>query len=543
MIKNVLLPEKIGNYYIFAKRVVGFDIQSEYIFATVSYIHGNNITIQQCLEIAIEQDNGEEVITRTAQAIKKALTIIGHYSAIHTSISSSQVIFKTMKLPFDDPEKINRVVSFEVEPLLPFAISEAVIDFIITKQHPDDKSSEVLIAAVQKQYIAQTLELFSAAGVQPEVISVDLLQLYAFYKMIPDYSELADGVVLLDINSHITKIAYILDGQLRFIRTLSFGISNIVKSISNDLSINKHDTLSMIHIVGFSAEHADPAYKQALHKIAELFLSKLQFTLQSFTMQTSPEEQFTHIFLSGMGGIIKGFDTWIQSLLKAPCTPFDPNKITERVHTHVTKIAHIPTENSVSTSFSVPCPITKDFNFRQGEFALSDKNIFKKQCLSFSMLIVLLFSALCMHSFFQIRALRLEMESSKNETSDLLKEWFPDIESGYIDDMIQEADQETKKEEKLWFSFARSAQNSFLSFLLELSRLDRIGLGLIIDKVAIDRDRGIMILKAQVNKDHDALVRLESELRQSKLFTYVQPQDNLNFTMELRFATGPEGES
>lgn len=542
MIKNVLLPEKIGNYYIFAKRIVGFDIQSEYIFATVSYIYGNSVTIQQCLEVAIEQDNGEEAITRTAQAIKKALTIIGHYSAIHTSISSSQVIFKTMKLPFDDPEKLRRVVSFEVEPLLPFSISEAVIDFIITKQHPDDKSSEVLIAAVQKQYINQTLELFSEAGVQPEVISVDLLQLYAFYEMIPDYSELSGGVVLLDINSHITKIAYILDGQLRFIRTLSFGISHIVRSMSQDLAINKHDVLSMLHTVGFSAEHVDTAYKQSLHKIAELFLSKIQFTLQSFTMQTSPEEQLTHVFLSGMGATFKDFDTWINSSLKVPCTLFNPDKITESTFIHFTKITHIPTENSVSTSFAVPSPMTKAFNFRQKEFAPSDKNLFQKQCLSFCILVILLFSALFMHSFFQIRSLRLEMESSKNETSDLLKEWFPDIESGYIDDMIQEADQETKNEEKLWFSFARSAQNSFLSFLLELSRLDRIGLGLIIDKVAIDRDRGIMILKAQV-KDHDALVRLENELRQSKLFTYVQPQDNPNFAMELRFTTGPEGAS
>ena len=54
------------------------------------------------------------------------------------------------------------VVNFEVEPLLPFATDDAVIDFIITKQNVAEKSSELLVTAVQKQYITQHLQLFAS---------------------------------------------------------------------------------------------------------------------------------------------------------------------------------------------------------------------------------------------------------------------------------------------------------------------------------------------------------------------------------------------
>ncbi len=539
MIKNILLPEQFGSYYLFAKRIIGFEINKNHVFATVCYLKGNTIIIENCLEVSIEQDNGQELNTRTAQAIKKVLHTVGKYNAIYTGISSSHAVFKTMKLPFDDPQKIKRVVDFEVEPLLPFSIADAVVDFIIIGQNTEEKSSEVLVAAVQKQYIAQTLELFSQAGAQPEVISIDMFELYGFYQMIGSYRELTGGVTLLEINSTMTKLAYILDGQLRFIRTLSVGTAHIAKSVAKTLSITNHNALDNLMRLGFKQE--DPAYIAALNKAAESFAAKVRFTLQSFTVQTKTEEQLTHMLLLGTGANIKGLDQWLNTELDTPCAVFNPDEITQDPHISLKNMAHIPTENSVSTSIALPSPTTQNFNLRQKEFAQSDDQLLFKQLILASILLLSLFGGLLIHSFFQVRMLRLELEASKSEASDILNEWFT-IDPAPLDDMIEDAGKETKKEEKLWFAFGRSSRNSMLNLLLELTNLDREGLGLIIDKLTIDQDRGIMMLKAQV-KDFDTLKLFENELSQSKVFSYFKRQDDIYFDMELRFKTGPEGYS
>lgn len=537
MIQNILLPEKFGTYYLFPKKIVGFEITKNYVFATVVYLHGSSISIEQCMEIIIEQDNSQELTSRTANAIKKILTTVGKYSAIHVSASSSQVIFKNMKLPFDDHEKIKRIIDFEVEPLLPFSIHDAVVDFIITKQNNTEKSSEVCVAALQKQYIKETLDLFYEIGAQPEVVTVDLFELYGLYRSIPYYNNLQGGALLIEIGFSSTKVAYILDGQLKFIRTLTLGTTHIAKIVSSHLSIPIKDAMEELIRHGFEKKE-EPTFSEAINIAADSFVSKLKFTMQSFMVQGDPESQPSHAFILGIGATIKDFNTWLEKSLQIPCAIFNLDQISENPYISLKKIAHIPVENSISTSIAVPNPTTEHFNLLQKEFAPSDNQLLLKQMIVSGILLIFLFVSLLMHSFFQVRTLKTALEKSQKETAALLVEWFPNIEEQHLDVMIEEAEQEAKKEEKLWFSFSKNSKTSCLNFLLELSRLDREGLGLIFDKVIIDQDKGVLTIKAHV-KDHDALKRFESELKQTKLFSYIPEKDTSSFITELRFATGP----
>src|SRR5205085_12614269 len=134
LIKNIFLPEKIGTNYIFAKRIVAVSIGKTTITATKTYIKGHDITIETIIEEIIETGNAEE---SDAERITKTLKIvfgkIGSYDELCVIVPSSLVVFKELKLPFLSRERISMVIGFEIEPLLPFSLKEAVIDFIITK--------------------------------------------------------------------------------------------------------------------------------------------------------------------------------------------------------------------------------------------------------------------------------------------------------------------------------------------------------------------------------------------------------------------------
>ena len=58
------------------------------------------------------------------------------------------------------------VIGFEIEPLLPFSLRDAAIDFIITREIPEEKSSEILVTAVQKQQLIHHLEMFEAVRIK-----------------------------------------------------------------------------------------------------------------------------------------------------------------------------------------------------------------------------------------------------------------------------------------------------------------------------------------------------------------------------------------
>src|SRR5437763_1853237 len=127
MIKDIFLPEKIGSYYLFSKRIVGIDIGKTHIHATSLRLKGTQIIIEQCYEIPIEANqttNSERVVI----ALKQLQEKIGSFDELYSSLSSTLIIFKELKLPFLQYEKLKMVVPFEVEPLLPFPASDAVID-------------------------------------------------------------------------------------------------------------------------------------------------------------------------------------------------------------------------------------------------------------------------------------------------------------------------------------------------------------------------------------------------------------------------------
>src|SRR5207249_3391525 len=130
--------------------------------------------IEKCLQETIDSDTTLTLADRTVTTLKKIKSQLDAYDQLHTVLSSSVMVFKELKLPFYDYEKIKMIINFEVEPLLPFSVHDAVIDFIITKHIKEEQSAEILVAATQKKHLAEHLHLFELADMKPQVVTVDL---------------------------------------------------------------------------------------------------------------------------------------------------------------------------------------------------------------------------------------------------------------------------------------------------------------------------------------------------------------------------------
>ena len=96
MIQDVFVPSKIGSYYIFSKRVLGFEITTSYVQATLIYFSRNTISLENSMTIPLQDQNPTTIVN----AIKKIATTIGKYDEVVTSLTSSAVVFKELILPF-----------------------------------------------------------------------------------------------------------------------------------------------------------------------------------------------------------------------------------------------------------------------------------------------------------------------------------------------------------------------------------------------------------------------------------------------------------
>jgi type IV pilus assembly protein PilM len=359
MIQDVFLPRHIGDYYIFSQKVVGIDITKSHIHATVLRTHGTTIVVDKMMVEPVAGD-AQNYVARVAEKLTAVMNAIGKVDHIRTAISSSYVVFKELRLPFADREKINLVIRFEVEPLLPFPAQEAVIDFIITEVNTQEQSAQVLVAATQKQHIEQHLALFTQAGIHPTAITVDMFALYALYTQIPTYMNLAESVLLIDLDMQNTRIMAIDNHQLRVIRTLPHGFATVTK----EATTAKPAEL-MEHLIRFGISGDGKSEKnQTVATNLTSYFNKIQFAITS-TATLLQHPTISKILLTGAGAEIKDIATFAQNQLQLPCEIFNEQLLAENKRYTLSKNIHPSPANVLSLATALMTPTTEHLNLEK----------------------------------------------------------------------------------------------------------------------------------------------------------------------------------
>lgn len=524
MIKSLFLPEKINNYYLFPNRVLGIDINRNNIYATQVYLNGKNVVVEKVGQQAIKA-NGQETFQERASTCLKELCNQFKFNSIHTALSSAHVVFKHMHVPFVNHEKIAQIIAFEVEPLLPFSLQDAMVDFIITKTY-EDQSSDILITAVQNQHIIQHLQIFESIGLSPSVITVDLFSLYGLYKQIPSYADTMQPTVLFDLGTNATRLAYINQGQLHSIRTIQTGTANIAKAVAHKLKITPAQAMEKIIRFGLENQE-DIEFAQALQDEMRSYWQTIGFTFSSFTRNS--HNKIEHILLLGSGAQLKGITAFINNELHLKCSLFDGSKIQHNTIT-INPSVQLTSAGLISLSAAIPCPETEQFNLLQDDFITTDTSFYKTFIAS-GILLLLIMGTLLAHTIMQVNTLKNERIAVEEEAVVALKEQFPNIDDKRLEDAIDSAQAELEQEEKTWFAFSSHVRSSFLKYLLELhERIDKDGLSFDVDKVSIE-DNNISLV-GHVN-DFDAFRNLRKTIKQSELFGTPEAKEELDFTMTI----------
>ena len=466
---------------------------------------------------------------------KKLCGRLKPYDQLHTCLPNSLLVFKELRLPFREPEKIRMALPFEIEGLLPFPVTDALFDFIITHESPDTAETQILVAAAQKSRVAEHLALFESAGLSPNIITVDFFALYALYRRMPEKNKNNKGVILLSLDTHTTRIAYIRSQSLRLIRTINQGITHVARSIAQELSQDPGKALERLLRFGTTSgdEQADTVTREALTH----WWQSVELTLASFEAQdTTPPE----LLLLGTGAGINGINSFIEQQLGHPCNLISRSTLTTAQIAVARSLRTISPAHVISAATALPPQQTGHFNLRRGEFEREGTGHLFKQLIaiaSLSLVIIVLFTT---HLIIQQRTLSRDVAESQAEAITELSQQFPRLEEEQdLESMVEEARGLLRQKQELWSKF--SHERSFAHYLIELTnRIDGARLGFVPERIAITSDA--IFLSGRV-RDHEALAQLERSLEESKLFKHIARQSNPEFSgMKITLAT-PGGRS
>ncbi len=104
------------------------------------------------------------------------------------------VFHRLITVPFADRKKIGKIIAFEMEPLLPFAVQDMIIDFQpLASARPADGETELYAAAVSKERLKNFIDHLSALGLEPEIITSRSFALASVLSVHVDTGLFVDG--------------------------------------------------------------------------------------------------------------------------------------------------------------------------------------------------------------------------------------------------------------------------------------------------------------------------------------------------------------
>ena len=513
MIKDIFVPSRIGSYYIFHKRVLGFELNATSVQASLLYFSGNKVVIENSMTIALQDQSQASIIN----AIKKIATTIGRYDEVVTSLISSTVVFKELVLPFIGREKIKMIVGFEIEPHLPFTLDEAIIDFIITDENKEKSQTTILVAATRQSDLDAQTAYFEKAGIQLDNVTLDMFALYDFYRHGMYVAQAYNSLLVVDFSIDAIRILYIQKGLLKSVRLVPYGLTFMMsKADENNSSAMQHRMLDEL-LQSNAQEEQDVIDQDVAQKITIDFCKQITLSLSFFQKQIKNFTTPSKVICLGAG---TGIPTFLEQTLvhcQIPVEILDIKKVLHRSDITIQKKVKVDAQHSSSLIIALSAAHYGDVNFLLKKQDIAKNSLLNKQLLIIAFISLSTIAGVYFYGQYQLRIWEAAYNKSKKEITNTLKEEMDVDIKGIkrVSDIVSKAQEKLEQSKKVCFSFSEK-NHSFLRYLQELSsNVDKQSIGLDLKKISL-HDKEV-ILQGSV-KDWPELDIFKKELMELKGF-------------------------
>jgi len=154
-----------------SRKVLGIDIRNHSLTAVLLNTSLREYRVDDYIHLPFsEPDNPEKDLSTALENLTENMDLSGSDSVV--SIPAGHFTFRNLKVPFNNTKKIRMVLPFELEPTLPYAVEDLVIDFCALDNSPAGDQTELIAAAIEKKELAPYIEALASIKIDPEKLTL-----------------------------------------------------------------------------------------------------------------------------------------------------------------------------------------------------------------------------------------------------------------------------------------------------------------------------------------------------------------------------------
>jgi type II secretion system protein L len=159
-------------------------------------------------------DDPERSLSAALETLKERMDLTG--SDFVVSVPAHQFIFRNMQVPFHNAKKIRMVLPFELEPSLPFAVEDLVIDFHVLNGAQAGDQTDLIAAAIEKSQLAPYIEALASVNIDPEKLTLSGLPVA---QCLAHQADPQEDLIFIEIDETHATLFVLKGGRMQLIRS------------------------------------------------------------------------------------------------------------------------------------------------------------------------------------------------------------------------------------------------------------------------------------------------------------------------------------
>jgi len=416
------------------------------------------------------------------------------------SLPLADIMFRQVSLPFSDDNKIRKTLPFELEPLIPFAVSEIVIDYL--KVH----ASGLLVAAATKKAIQDWIALVeSNLG---EVLVIDISSAALTSAILENKDAKACGV-LLDIGASSTTAVFYENGTIVQLRSLAIGGNQMTAVLAADMSVETREA----ELTKINANYGAAGAK--VTDLCHKFCLELKNTVEFMKLNDILQSDLTSITLTGGGSLFPPLKKELENYFALPVETLDLARSKQIEIEGNLQGKYQPQIMNAALAAAMRAFAGKtSFNFRQGEFAAKNVRINLKQQLRWVAVVAgIIFFLAAVNQFLDYGIQTQQLNNIKKQISQIFKKNFP--EAKIMVDPVQQLKTKLAENKKTFGLYEGARDIPVVDLLKEISGLISTSRDIVITDFSYENTA--VLIKGQA-KNIDDVSAIKNELAKSKYF-------------------------
>ena len=262
------------------------------------------------VEKSVVQDSSDAGRRKLGEVIMKAVQQAGiRTKNVAVGMAAGKTYTTVIEVPHQDSKGIEKIIRYELDQYIPMAVEDAKVDFAVLGPSPNDPAkAEVLLSSVGIAFAEEKMEMLESFGLN--VVAQEPDQIAMARALMPPGA--TDGRMIIDYGETATDLVVAFGGAPRLVRTIPGGLSVLVKTTANYLSVKEDQARQFILKFGLAQDKLDGQVFKALDSTLENFAGELGKSVRFFQTKY-PQIKVGGIILSGFAGAIPFMSEYIEA--------------------------------------------------------------------------------------------------------------------------------------------------------------------------------------------------------------------------------------